>query len=98
MSGRTVYMCLSVRGALRNMHQSRSRKSPFTETGTGRELSRQEAIVELEDELSKGHEVIPMGEKCGNPCGNAGCTGFDYGKNGGCPGYVPVDSENLEAQ
>ena len=84
---RRVSMCLSVRGALRRLSESRGKKSEFTDDG--RPLTRLEAIESLQDELVKGHETIPLGENCSNPCQHAdkGCKGFDYGKSGGCPGY-----------
>jgi hypothetical protein len=84
---RRISMCLSVRGALRRLAESRSKKSEFTDDG--RPLTRLEAIESLQDELVKGHETIPLGENCNNPCQHAdkGCKGFDHGKNGGCPGY-----------
>lgn len=84
---RSVYMCLSVRGALRRLAESRAKKSEFSDNG--RPLSRLEAIESLQDELAKGRETLPMGSVCANPCPNAGkgCKGFDYGKGGGCPGY-----------
>jgi hypothetical protein len=81
-------MCISVRGALARLSESRGKRSEF-QSDKGKPLTRLEAIDALMDELAQGHEVIPMGSKCGNPCGHAdkGCTGFDYGKGGGCPGY-----------
>lgn len=88
---RRISMCLSVRGALRRLAESRAKKSEFTDDG--KPLSRLAAIDALQDELSKGHETIPLGENCNNPCRHAdkGCKGFDYGKNGGCPGYWIAD-------
>ena len=84
---RRIYLCLSVRGALRRLAESRAKKSEFFDDG--RPLTRLEAIDSLQDELVKGHETIPLGENCANPCKNAdkGCKGFDYGPNGGCSGY-----------
>lgn len=84
---RRVSMCLSVRGALRRLAESRSKKSEFTDEG--RPLTRLEAIESLQDELVKGRETVPLGANCSNPCQHAdkGCEGFNYGKNGGCPGY-----------
>lgn len=89
---RRMYMCLSVRGALRRLAESRSKKSEFTDDG--RPLTRLQAIESLQDELVEGRETIPMSENCSSPCQHAdkGCKGFDYGKNGGCPGYW-IESE-----
>jgi hypothetical protein len=46
-------------------------------------------------EKAKGRHVIPMSAECGNPCKNAakGCTGFDYGERGGCPGRYSTPTE-----
>jgi hypothetical protein len=87
MMGKSYYMCMSVRGAIKDLQGRRGKKS-YMNDDQGRPLTRLEAIDSLMDELAKGHEVIPMGDKCANPCQNAdkGCTGFDY-KDGGCPGY-----------
>ena len=88
MNGKSVYMCMSVRGAINNLHRQRGKKTYMTDD-QGKPLTKQEALNALMDELAKGHEVIPMGPHCANPCPNAdkGCTGFDYGEHGGCPGY-----------
>lgn len=85
---RRISMCVSVRGALRNLAESRSKKSAFNDNN-GRPLSRMEAIDALQNELVKGHQTLPMGDDCANPCKHAdkGCKGFDYGEHGGCPGY-----------
>jgi hypothetical protein len=47
-----------------------------------------EARTFLALEKAKGRHVVPMSAECGNPCRHAdnGCTGFDYGERGGCPG------------
>lgn len=89
----TTHICISlcVRGAIRNLQSSRSKKTGFTDD-KGRPLCKSEAIDGLMDELAEGHETIPMGKKCGNPCGHAGCKGFDYGAEGGCPGYKVEDA------
>jgi hypothetical protein len=50
-------------------------------------LSRDAAIDACIDEISKGHEVLPMSKGCGNPCENSPkCPGFCFKKDG-CPGY-----------
>ena len=80
------YMCLCVRGAIKNLQGSRAKKSAFT-GDDGKPLTRLEAIDALMDELVQGHKVIPMHSGCGNPCKNScDCAGFDY-EDGGCPGY-----------
>lgn len=88
---RTTYMSLSVRGAIRGLQKQRSKKTYLTDDA-GRPLSKEQAIDALMDELTKGRETIPMGPKCGNPCKQAGCAGFDYGEHGGCAGF-PTPSE-----
>lgn len=90
---KSVYMCLNVRGALNDLSRSKQKISYFTDSATGKPISRIDAIDGLCDELTKGHEVIPMHSKCGNPCQNSDkCAGFDYGKDGGCPGYEVEDA------
>lgn len=85
----TTTMCMSVRGGIRMLQaKRRNAKTYMTDSSTGKPLSRDEAINELMDELSKGHEVIPMNSNCGNPCAYASCPGFNYGENGGCGGHV----------
>lgn len=87
------YMYLSVRGAISDLQRRRSKKLTEYRDDNGRQLSRDEAIEALFDELAQGHEVIPMAKGCGNPCRNScKCAGFDY-KDGGCPGYKLDDQE-----
>lgn len=88
MTSHRKSMCLSVRGALRDLGARRGAKSYFKDDN-GKPLTRIEAIDALHDQLAKGREVIPMGSECGNPCAHAdkGCKGFDCGADGGCPGY-----------
>jgi hypothetical protein len=81
----TYYMCLDVRGALRNM--TKRQKRGMFEHDDGRRMTADEVDDVLIDELTKGHEVIPFSKTCGNPCRYASCTGFDY-SGGGCPGHV----------
>lgn len=91
MSGRTSYMCMSVRGAIRDLQGKRANAKTYMNDDDGKPLSRDGAINALMDELAKGREVIPMHSKCGNPCKqNHTCTGFDF-KDGGCPGYMVID-------
>jgi hypothetical protein len=82
---RRMSVCLSVRDAIKEAHRSRAKGSHYNDD-QGRPLTRLEAIDALMNELAKGHEVIPLGSECGNPCKNPGCAGFDY-SGGGCPGY-----------
>lgn len=77
------HMCLSVRGALRNWNKLML-KNMFLHDD-GRKCSAEEATDILLDELSKGHDVIPLSAKP--------CEGFDYKK--GCPGH-PVEEEKEE--
>lgn len=82
-----MHMCLCVRGAIRNVQNSRNKNSGFQHID-GRPMTKDEGINALMDELVKGHETIPMNPKCGKPFQNSPlCTGFDYGAAGGCPGY-----------
>lgn len=88
--GRTFSLALSVRGAIDELREQPPQgESWFNDKATGRALTNAEAITGLTCDLAEGKEMLPMGDKCGNPCGNAhlGCTGFNYGKGGGCPGY-----------
>lgn len=84
----TTHLCMSlcVRGAIRDLQAQRGQKT-YMRFDDGRTMNKAQAIDALMDELAKGRETLPMGAKCGNPCGNAGCKGFDFGPNGGCPGY-----------
>ena len=81
-------MCVSVRGAILNLQSQRSNKTGWDDDA-GRPLNKREAINSSMDELSQGRETLPMNPKCANPCQNSPlCKGFDFGKNGGCPGYL----------
>lgn len=91
MAGTAFYMSIDVRGQLARLMRSRAKSSCFS--ANGRPLSRQEAIDSLMNDLAHGRETLPCSSKCGNPCKqDARCTGFDYGKDGGCPGH-PNDDE-----
>ncbi len=81
MTTKTVHMCVSVRGALRNWKPHEWRNC-CTDSKTGRTLSPAEVHKCFLDELAKGHEVIPYGGPC---------EGFDY-TGGGCPGH-PVEGD-----
>lgn len=91
---RRYYMHISVRGALMDLSKSRA-KGSYWNDDNGKPLTRLQAIDALQDELVKGREKLPLGQDCANPCKHAdkGCTGFDYGKNGGCPGYLIKDEK-----
>jgi hypothetical protein len=91
MGAKRVYMCLSVRGAIRNLQGQRGKRSMFNDDN-GKPMSKDQALGALMDELVKGRETIPMNSKCGNPCANSDkCKGFDYGEQGGCPGHEVED-------
>lgn len=85
---RRVSMCISVRGALAELHRSRA-KSSYWNDDQGKPLTRLQAIDALCDDLAAGRETLPLGKDCANPCPHAdkGCKGFNFGKDGGCPGY-----------
>ena len=72
-----LHMCISVRGML-NWKASETRKwLPFIKKNDGNKYQNVAEFRDaLMDELSKGHEVIPMGPLC---------EGFDYMT--GCPGH-----------
>jgi len=96
---RTYSMSLSVRGAIAELSdQPPEGESWFGDRETGRALTNTEALTALTLDLVAGREMLPMSEDCGNPCGHAaeGCTGFNYGKGGGCPGY-PTPQEQDKA-
>lgn len=86
-------MSLWVRGFLKTAQFPRDYTRMFTDEG--RTLSPEEARDHLMDELAAGHEKIPCDARCGNPCQEPGCAGFDYGENGGCPGSVVPDDDGL---
>lgn len=86
-------LCMSVRGLLRNRGYVGLFKNE-----QGQSIGPDEAFEYICDELAKGHEQLPLSPKCGNPCSQAGCKGFDYGKDGGCPGYeVETEVEERDA-
>lgn len=66
---------LRVRDAIKRM-PNRELKCLFVDKATGKTLSADAAKEVLLDQLSKGHEIIPLG-----PCDN-----FDYGGKG-CLGH-----------
>lgn len=86
---RTFHLSLSVRGAIRDHSARKPGAKSYMNDDNGNPLTNREAVSGLMDELAKGHELLPMGDKCGAPCGHAdkGCAGFNYGAGGGCPGY-----------
>lgn len=73
---KTVHMCMSVKGVLKNWRPSQYRK--FFTNDNGRVLTADEAKRYLLDEIGKGRLVIPMGE----------CDNFDY--QTGCRGHEDV--------
>jgi hypothetical protein len=73
---RTMHCCLSVRGALNQTKaQMRRMASAFTVDGVKLQTADQVRDLLL-DELSQGHEVLPM----------ADCDNFDY--KTGCKGHT----------
>ncbi len=73
----TIHMCVSIRGML-NWSEAETKRNlrSITKSDGTRYKSVAEFRNDLMDELSGGHEVLPMGELC---------DGFDYKK--GCPGH-----------
>lgn len=72
---RTIHMCQSVRGALKNWSDSEWRALALHNNCTVKECKE-----EFLQYLSEGKEVIPFGEPC---------EGFDY--KDGCPGHDKTD-------
>lgn len=72
---KTVHICIDLRGALTNWHDSEWRNCV---TDKGRTLTPKEVQAAFLDELAKGRRVIPFGE----------CDNFDY--QTGCKGH-PVE-------
>lgn len=88
MTSRTIGLCQSVDGFLRNHRYPRDYRGVFQDA-KGRTLSPEEARASLEVAKANGWKVIPCHRDCSAaPCKNAsrGCTGFDYQR--GCPGYL----------
>lgn len=84
MSGQTIHMCLSVRGALSwTKREAKRNLSWLTKDGGERFASVEEMREALMDELSKGHEVLPCGP----------CESFDF--KTGCPGHECAASVEL---
>ena len=69
-----LHMCLSIRGVIKNKLGKKNLKGFFVRED-GKPCTHEEAIDYLMDCLSKGWEVIPMGE----------CDNFDYKE--GCKGH-----------
>ena len=67
------HFSLSVRGALTNW-KAKQLKS-LLRHDDGRTMTASEAKEALLDELSKGHEVIPMSGECDNFDFKTGCKG-----------------------
>jgi hypothetical protein len=79
---RTIHLCVSVRGML-NWSTSETKRNlkSFTKSDGTRYSDIHEFRNALMDELSRGREVLPMGEAC---------EGFDY--KTGCPGHEDSDA------
>lgn len=76
------HMKMSIRGCL--MNWSDDEQIEAFQDKDGNPLSTREAKAMLLDELSKGHEVIPVGNEC---------EGFDYSGQG-CPGHPMPDEDS----
>ena len=80
-----IHMKMNIRGCLLNWSDAEMR-GVFSDDD-GSELSPREAKSMLLDELSQGHEVLPLGKAC---------EGFDY-SGPGCPGHpMPDDKSEVE--
>ena len=87
---RTRYMCMNIEGFLRNSRFPDDYAGVFT-NDDGTPVPASDAYADLIDRLRQGHHLMPMKSECSNPCQQPGCAGFDYGKNGGCPGFETID-------
>jgi len=84
---RISFMCMDVEGAIKH-HSRQSPKKWSGATDNGRKISNGEFVKHLFVQHAQGKKLIPMNGKCDNPCKQSEkCAGFDYGENGGCPGY-----------
>lgn len=85
--GKTIHCCISVRGLL---HQSKRELQRVLRTITrddGQPFRDVEELREaLMDELSRGHEVLPLGD----------CDNFDY--KTGCKGHPTEDACSGESE
>ena len=75
-----VHACISIRGLIRRMSVSKREAMRacvgITDLETGKRITLDRLLDLLFDELSSGHEVLPIGEPC---------EGFSY--KTGCPGH-----------
>lgn len=78
---KTIHLCQSVRGALRNWNRE-NWVDVMKDTDTGQMLSPDDVKEYFFDQLAMGREVIPIGPEC---------EGFDY-SGSGCPGHT-VDED-----
>ena len=83
---RTFSLSLNIDDFMRSGNYPRDYNIFQTEAGTP--MPPEEALCFLVIEKARGRFLLPVSAECGNPCkhANAGCTGFDYGADGGCPG------------
>ncbi len=79
---RIIHMCVSIRGALRNMQGMRSNTKSYMDDDNGNPLTVGQAREALYDELAQGRKVLPMG-KCDNFSYQEGCLGHEKKGNDG---------------
>ncbi len=89
MTHRRFSMCMNIEGFMRQ-NKYPDGYDVFQESD-GTPLAPEEALAFLTTEKAKGRKVIPCSGRCGNPCDQPGCKGFDY-SGGGCPGSL-IDEE-----
>lgn len=93
MSNRIFHLSLNIAGFMQE------NKFPdgydIFQRDDGTPMSPGAAFTYLNAEQAKGHKVIPCSSKCGNPCAQTGCAGFDY-QGGGCPGHPINESPKNE--
>ncbi len=82
---RTISLCMSIDGFLRNNRYPRDFN--IFQTDDGKPMPPAAALAYLHTEKAIGHKVIPCSAQCGNPCKHPSCAGFDYA-GGGCPGRL----------
>lgn len=87
MGGKTIHMCISVRGMLNWDRREAKRNLKWITRDDGTRFSSIEEFKNsLIDEISKGREVLPLSE----------CDNFDY--KTGCRGHVSAENPTEQLQ
>lgn len=78
MAGKTIHMCISVRGMLNWDRRETKRNLKWVTRDDGTPFrSIEEFRNSLIDEISKGHEVLPMSSECDKFDYKTGCLGHE---------------------